>query len=155
MSGINASIIDRAQGKASPGIGLRDVAKYGIYIAFCGLFIFLSISSPTFLTTENILNILRQSSLNGIIAVGMTFVIITGGIDLSVGSIVALSAVVATSFAHPDTYPVAVPIALGLGVGAAVGLLNGVVIAKGAIAPFVVTLGMMTMARGVGLVFSS
>ena len=47
MSGINASIIDRAQGKASPGIGLRDVAKYGIYIAFCGVFIFLSISSPT------------------------------------------------------------------------------------------------------------
>ena len=86
---------------------------------------------------------------------GMTCVILTGGIDLSVGSIVALAAVVATSFAHPDTYPVAVPIALGLGVGAAIGLLNGVIIAKGAIAPFVVTLGMMTMARGAGLVFSS
>ena len=155
MSGINASTIDGGQEKRRPGIELRDVAKYGIYIAFCGLFVFLSISSPTFLTTENILNILRQSSLNGIIAVGMTFVIITGGIDLSVGSIVALAAVVATSFAHPDTYPVAVPIALGLGVGAAIGLLNGVIIAKGAIAPFVVTLGMMTMARGAGLVFSS
>lgn len=103
MSGINASTIDRGQGRTPFGLGLRDVAKYGIYIAFCGLFIFLSISSPTFLTTENILNILRQSSLNGIIAVGMTFVIITGGIDLSVGSIVALAAVVATSFAHPDT----------------------------------------------------
>ena len=98
MSGINASTIDRGQGRTPFGLGLRDVAKYGIYIAFCGLFIFLSISSPTFLTTENILNILRQSSLNGIIAVGMTFVILTAGIDLSVGSVLAVCAIFAVTF---------------------------------------------------------
>ncbi len=136
-------------------IGFRALAKYGIYIAFLGLFVFLSFSSPSFLTTQNILNILRQSSMNGIIAVGMTFVIVTGGIDLSVGAIVALAAVAATSFAHPDTYPLFVPVAVGLAVGTIAGAINGMVIARGAIAPFVATLGMMTIARGAGLVFSS
>lgn len=136
-------------------IGFRALAKYGIYIAFLGLFVFLSFSSPSFLTTQNILNILRQSSMNGIIAVGMTFVIVTGGIDLSVGAIVALAAVAATSFAHPDTYPLIVPVAVGLAVGTIAGAINGMVIARGAIAPFVATLGMMTIARGAGLVFSS
>ena len=81
------------------------LGKYGLYVAFIMLTAALASVSPPFLTASNIINILRQTSINGIIAVGMTFVIITGGIDLSVGSLVALSAVVATSFAHPGEYP--------------------------------------------------
>ena len=129
-------------------------ARYGIYIAFGLMFVFLSLWSPWFLTFDNILNILRQCSINGIIAVGATLVIITGGIDLSVGAIVALAAVSAASVAHPDTYPVIVPILVGLAVGALCGGINGFIIAKGRIAPFIVTLGMMTIVRGGSLVMS-
>lgn len=130
------------------------LARYGIYIAFAFLIGILSLSSNSFLSVRNILNVLRQSSMNGIIAVGMTFVIVTGGIDLSVGSIVALSAVVATSLAHPDGAPLIVPVAVGIGVGILAGFLNGVIISFGSIAPFIVTLGMMTIARGAALVYS-
>ncbi len=84
----------------------------------------------------------------------MTFVIITGGIDLSVGSLVALSAVVATSFAHPGAYPLVVPLLLGLMAGLVCGLANGALIAKWRLAPFIVTLGMMTAARGAALVYT-
>ncbi len=132
-----------------------NVTKYSIYIAFFILCIVLSIFSPVFLSTGNILNVLRQISINGIIAVGMTFVIITGGIDLSVGSVLALSAVTACSFAHPDTYPLIVPITVGLTVGLVCGGINGLIIARGRVAPFIVTLGMMTAARGLTLVYTA
>lgn len=107
------------------------------------------------MTIANILNVLRQISINGMIAIGMTFVILTGGIDLSVGSILALSTVTACSFAHPDTFPLIVPIFIGLLVGTGCGVLNGVIIAKGRVAPFIVTLGMMTTARGLTLVYTN
>ncbi|MEK3917939.1 ABC transporter permease [Paenibacillus sp. FSL H7-0331] len=132
----------------------RYLAKYGIFIAFGILLIVLSLSSESFLTVTNLLNILRQSSISGIIAIGMTFVIIRGGIDLSVGSILAFSAIVASSFAHPDTYPTFVPIALGLLVGLGLGLINGIIISRWKVASFIVTLGMMTAARGLTLVYT-
>lgn len=131
------------------------LGKYGIYLAFLCLCILLSIASPAFLTPMNVLNVLRQISINGIIAIGMTFVIITGGIDLSVGSIVALSAVTACSFAHPDTYPLIVPIGIGLLVGCICGGFNGFLISQGRVAPFIATLAMMTAARGLALVCSA
>lgn len=129
--------------------------KYGIYIAFLLMCIILSFTTEAFLTTNNILNVLRQISINGIIAIGMTFVIITGGIDLSVGSIVGLSAVVAASFAHPGDYPLIVPILMGLLVGLACGGLNGFLIARWRVAPFIITLGMMTAARGMTMVYTN
>ena len=131
------------------------LSKYGIYFAFLLLTGILAIVSPPFLTPSNIINILRQISVNGIIAVGMTLVIITAGIDLSVGSVVALSAVIATSYAHPGEYPLIVPLMLGLLAGLACGTVNGLLIAKKKLAPFIVTLGMMTAARGIGLVYTS
>ncbi|MFC0023735.1 ABC transporter permease [Neobacillus cucumis] len=131
------------------------LAKYGIYIAFAILFIILSISSDSFLTTTNIINILRQVSIIGIVAIGMSFVIITGGIDLSVGSIMALSAVVASSFAKADSsYSLFIPIIIGMTVGLACGLINGVLVAKWKVAPFIATLGMMTAARGLAMVYT-
>jgi ribose/xylose/arabinose/galactoside ABC-type transport system permease subunit/ABC-type sugar transport system substrate-binding protein len=131
------------------------LSRYGIYFALVLLVIVLSITSPPFRSLSNIENILQQISVNGIIAIGMTLVIITAGIDLSVGSVLALSAVVAASFAHPDTPSLLVPILVGVTTGLACGVVNGVLIAKSRLAPFIVTLGMMTVARGVALVYSS
>jgi len=140
--------------KKSVSMG-KILAKYGIYIAFAILFIILSISSESFLTATNMINILRQVSIIGIVAIGMSFVIITGGIDLSVGSIMALSAVVAASFAQADSsYSIFIPIITGVTVGLACGLINGVLVAKWKVAPFIATLGMMTAARGLAMVYT-
>jgi ribose/xylose/arabinose/galactoside ABC-type transport system permease subunit len=98
--------------------------------------------------------VVRQISINGILAVGVTYVLLTGGVDLSLGSLVALTGVVAACFAHPDQYPVVVPVALGVLTGAVCGAANGLVITRGRVAPFIVTLGMMTIARGLALVAS-
>jgi len=133
----------------------RFFAKYGIFCAFALLAGALAVVSPSFLTESNLVNVLRQSSVNGIIAVGMTLVIITAGIDLSVGSLLALAAVVAASLAHPGTHAWPIPILAGVAVGLAGGLLNGLLVAKKRLAPFIVTLGMMTAARGLALVYTS
>ncbi len=134
-------------------------SKYGIYFAFVLLAGTLAIWSPPFRTLSNIENILQQISVNGILAIGMTLVIITAGIDLSVGSVLALSAVVATSFAATNDqgnpqHPLLVPLALGVLAGLACGTVNGILIAKRRLAPFIVTLGMMTVARGLALVYT-
>jgi ribose/xylose/arabinose/galactoside ABC-type transport system permease subunit len=129
-------------------------SKYGIYFAFVLLAGTLCITSPPFRTLSNVENILQQIPVNGIIAIGMTLVIITSGIDLSVGSVLALSAVVATSFAHADAHLLIVPIAMGVLTGLVCGTVNGVLIAKKRLAPFIVTLGMMTVARGLALVYT-
>lgn len=131
------------------------LAKYGIFIAFLLLVGVLSIISQPFLKPSNLINILRQTSVNGIIAIGMTLIIISGGIDLSVGSLLALSAVIATSFAHPGEHSLIVPLLIGLLVGTTGGAINGFIIAKKRIAPFIATLGMMTAARGLALVYTN
>jgi ribose/xylose/arabinose/galactoside ABC-type transport system permease subunit len=133
----------------------KYLSRYGILIAFLVLIVLMSLLSPAFLKTSNIMNILRQTSVNGIVAVGMTFVIILAGIDLSVGSVIALAAVIAASFAHPGGYPLIVPVFAGLFTGALCGFLNGLIIAKRKIAPFIMTLAMMTIARGAALVYTN
>jgi inositol transport system permease protein len=132
----------------------RLLSRYGMLLILIALVIFMSILSPTFFTTGNILNIVKQMSVVGIVAIGVTLVIITTGIDLSSGSVIALVSVVVASFAHPDSYPLFVPIAIGLGLGMLTGVINGTIISKGKIAPFIVTLGMMTGARGAALLIS-
>jgi len=134
---------------------------FGILIVFLVLVIALSIiSGGTFSSARNAINILKQTAVNGILAMGMAFVIISGGIDLSVGSTVGLSGVVACMFAHPAAsgaggqYPFIVPILMALLIGAAVGLFNGGLIAYGGIPPFIVTLGSMTIVRGLALIVS-
>jgi ribose/xylose/arabinose/galactoside ABC-type transport system permease subunit len=134
-------------------IRISSLREVGIIIAFILLLIVLSILSPNaFAKPANLINILKQASINGILAMGMMFVIVSGGIDLSVGSIVALTGVVAASFAHPGEYPLIVPVILSMVIGAAVGLVNGVSVAIGTIPPFIVTLGMMTIVRGLALI---
>lgn len=132
----------------------RFLGKYGMFLILIALVALMSILSPTFFTTGNLLNIVRQMSIIGIIAIGVTLIIITTGIDLSSGSVVALVSVVVATFAQPNGYPVMVAVAIGLGLGLLAGTINGTIIAKGKIAPFIVTLGMMTAARGAALLFT-
>lgn len=130
------------------------LARYGLPLALLGLCVILSAATPSFLTVQNLVIVVRQISINGILAVGATYVLLTGGVDLSVGSLVALTGVVAAGFAHPGGYSFLVPVLAGLLAGAACGLANGLMVTLGQVAPFIVTLGMMTVARGLALVVS-
>jgi ribose/xylose/arabinose/galactoside ABC-type transport system permease subunit len=136
-----------------PGLNL-NMGKYGLLVALLLLCATLAVITPKFLTLPNLLIIVTQVTINALLAFGVTFVIISGGIDLSLGSIVAITGVAAASFAHPDTYPLAVPLGVGLAVGLAIGAFNGLVITKGKVPPFIVTLGTMTIARGLALILS-
>lgn len=122
-------------------------------IGLLGLCIVLSILSPRFLKWGNILNVLTQTSLNAVMAIGMTFVILTGGIDLSVGSILAFSGMVTAGMIHSG-FNVWIAILIGLVVGTVLGFVNGLSVTKGNVPPFIATLAMMTMARGATLVYS-
>lgn len=126
----------------------------GILIGIAVMCIVLSLSTPYFLTTVNILNVLRQVSINAILSFGMTFVILIGGIDLSVGSILALSSVMTAGLIVNSGLPVALAVLIGLLVGTGLGFFNGVVIAKTKMAPFIVTLAMYSIARGLAYVYS-
>ncbi|MHB1394052.1 MAG: ABC transporter permease [Clostridia bacterium] len=142
------------------------IKKYGIVLILLGLFILMSVLSPAFLKTRNLLNVVRQISVIGLIGMGVTIVIITTGIDLSSGSVIALSAVVAASLAQKAGWeaamypglagklPVIVSVLAGILVGVGCGFINGWTIAKFKIPPFIATLGMMTVARGFALLYS-
>ena len=129
-------------------------AQLPLAIALALLMGGLAVVRPGFLSLTNLLNLLRQISVNGILAVGVTYVLLTGGVDLSLGSLVALSGVVAASFAHPGGRAVLAPVLMGIAAGAACGVVNGVVVTAGRVAPFIATLGMMTAARGLALLAS-
>ena len=127
--------------------------EFGTLAGLLVLCLALWIATPHFLTTTNLLNVVEQSTLIGIIAVGMTFVILTAGIDLSVGSIVALSGV-AMGTAFRAGLPVIAAALTGLAVGLACGVANGALITLGRLPPFIATLGMMSVARGGALMLS-
>ena len=130
-----------------------DISKFQSLIGLIVFSVIVAFINSRFMTTSNILNILRQTSINAVIATGMTFVILTGGIDLSVGSILGFSgAVAAMMLASGVDSIIAIPVALI--VGLVVGALNGVLISKGKLQPFIVTLATMTMLRGATLVFT-
>jgi len=128
--------------------------RFGLLLVILFVGFALSLLTDTFLSVANFTNVARQISINGILAVGVTFVLLTAGVDLSLGSVVALSGVACATFAHPGDHSVFVPIAVGLLTGAACGVVNGVLVTRGGVAPFIVTLGMMTIARGLALIFS-
>jgi ribose/xylose/arabinose/galactoside ABC-type transport system permease subunit len=129
--------------------------KYGVFVSFLLIFIVLSLVAPGFLTVQNLTTVLRQISINGILAIGITFVIITGGIDLSLGSTVALAGVVAALFAKQGEGILLMSLLSGIITGVLAGVVNGLVVTKGKVAPFIVTLGMMTILRGLALVVSN
>jgi inositol transport system permease protein len=137
-----------------PALDRNLLHRFGLLFVILAVGLALSLVTDTFLSVANFTNVARQVSINGILAVGVTFVLLTAGVDLSLGSVVALSGVACATFAHPGDHSVIVPIAVGLLTGAACGLVNGVLVTKGGVAPFIVTLGMMTVARGLALIVS-
>ncbi|WP_038468198.1 ABC transporter permease [Candidatus Sodalis pierantonius] len=146
----------------------RRLHKYGIIIAFFVLCLVVTIigevqvangawSNNYFLSNENMLIVLRQISINGILAIGMTFVIITAGVDLSVGSVLALSGIVAARFATTNSglsigdSAHALIMLVALAIGIVCGLINGTILARYRLQPFIVTMGMLSAARGLAL----
>ena len=115
--------------------------------------IILSVISEDFLSVTNIFNVLRQVSINALLAFGMTFVILTGGIDLSVGSILALSGALSAGMVAGGTDPILALLA-GVAAGTLMGVANGLLVAKGRVAPFIATLATMTIYRGLTLVYT-
>ncbi len=139
---------------SAKNINIKDLLiEYKSLVGLLGLVIVVAILSPSFFTVANLLNVFRQTSINAVIAAGMTFVILTGGIDLSVGSILAFSGAVAASCLASGQSMI-VTVILTLIIGAGVGLLNGIIISKGKLQPFIATLATMTILRGATLVFT-
>jgi ribose transport system permease protein len=128
--------------------------RLGPLLALVAVCIALAFMSPDFLTVSNSFDVMRQVSINAVIAFGMTLTILLGGIDLSVGSILAVSSVLAAMI-MTGGHGAVLAVAVAILAGAAMGALNGVVIAKGKVAPFIATLGMMTLLRGLALVFAN
>ncbi len=151
QEGSGAAASRNHQASAPAGAGPRVAAllrQEGALVALIAVCVFASMRYEAFPTPENIFNVLRQNSMLGLLALGMTFVILTGGIDLSVGSLVAIAGVIAANLAARGT-----ALAVGAGVGAAalLGMVSGLVIARARIQPFVATLAMMIAARGLAL----
>ena len=145
------SAADLAKSKANRSALLRSLGILPILFLICILF---SMLNPNFLTAVNLINVFRQASINIVLAAGMTFVILTGGIDLSVGSILACTAVLSLmSSIRPEMHwaTIVVPLAAGLVMGA----LNGVLIAYVKLPHFIVTLGSMTALRGAAYLFAN
>lgn len=138
------------------GFGIRKFIRdnLGIIIGLIVLCIVISILNPNFLTVNNLMNVLRQSSINLYLALAMTMVIILAGIDLSVGSIMAVSGVVTTSLIALFDTSVYVAVTAGLLVGILFGAMNGYIVATTIIPPFIVTLATMNIARGAAYVLS-
>jgi ribose transport system permease protein len=144
MSASNGSLVMRRIANS------LEIRMLGLAIV---LAVVLSLISPYFFTERNMFNILDQSVVLGIVAVGMTLVILTGGIDLSVGSVAGLCGIILAILLKAD-FPIAVAIPLAIACGAAIGLLSGVLIAIFGLAPFVVTLGVMAIARSLAYIIS-
>jgi ribose transport system permease protein len=129
-----------------------SIKKYGLMIGFLFIGVVVSVITPSFLTPTNLLNILRQSSIVGVMAIGTAFVIIGGGFDISVGSLLALTA--AMSLQLQQVMPWYAAIVVVLAVGCLAGLLNGVLTAKVHIVAIITTLGTMTILRGLTYLYT-
>lgn len=147
---------------SEPATWRHFAGRYGVGVALALLILIAAVSVPGFFTRANMTTVLLHVSVNAILALGMTFVVVTAGIDLSVGSVLGLAGViVAATITNADflgTFgaagATALAVTVGVGAGAAIGLANGAVIAYLRVAPFMVTLATMTMARGAARLFT-
>ena len=143
-----------AEGKTSRFAGFGKLPdEAGLLVIMIGISAVLAVLSPFFLTIPNLVNVVLTMSVIGIVSIGMTYVMLSGGIDLSVGSAMALSAVVAATYAKGGS-PFVVVILIGLGIGFLIGLINGLAITKLRVPPLIATLAMLSVARGVQLIYS-
>jgi inositol transport system permease protein len=157
---------NKAESRQRMGHRLSGIfSKYGIFLIFAVMILVASMLSPAFVSSTNLINVVRQMSIVGLIALGVTGIIVSAGIDLSSGSVVGLTAVVAASLAQMPDYaaafypglhlPLIVPIVAACAVGALVGLINGSLVAKARIPPFIATLGTFTAIRGAANLYTS
>jgi len=148
--------MDAAQRGASPRSLVRSDAMQRIlaFGALVVLLVFFSVMSENFRTFSNITGILIATAVNGVLALGVTFVIITGGIDLSIGTVMTLAAVMTGVFITNWHLPVGIGVIGGLLTGMLAGFVNGIIIARLKVPPFIATLGMLNVAKGLSLVIS-
>src|SRR5581483_2537246 len=143
---------------AAPRLGaLLAPAALQKLLAFASLvllLVYFSIASPAFMQTDNMINILQSTAVNGVLAIASTFVIITAGIDLSVGTLMTFCAVMAGVFLTYWELPMWTGIVAAIATGALSGALSGTVITKMRVPPFIATLGMMLVLKGLALVVS-
>jgi len=139
--------------KSRRGPAFIRTKEFSVFVALAVLCCVIAVLSPYFLRVNNLFNVLRQFSIIGILAVGQALIIITGGIDLSVGSIVGLMGVMTALYSNAGLHPVLVLLA-SLATGTAVGGINGLLVTGLGINPFIVTLGMMSIARGTALLIT-
>ena len=130
------------------------ISEYFIFVIFIALVVVLTCLKPSFIGPTNLMNILKQASINGILAFGMMFVIVAGGFDMSVGSTVAFAGILA-AMTGQGNYPLIVPLLVAMLAGLLVGVVNGVGVAVGNLPPFIMTLGTMTAVRGLALLISN
>lgn len=149
---MSASETHQRRGRAAFWLRLA-LERYGIVVAFAVLIAVSAALSPKFLSTQNLLNVVRQVSFEGIIALGMTFVILSAGIDLSVGALMCFTACLCAGLMMRHGLPPSLALALTLCAGAALGAANGLVIVLGRVQPFIVTLGTMTVLHGASLLY--
>ena len=163
----NPGVITADKTAKQRGLGhllLSVFNKYGIFLIFAIMVVVASILTPAFVSSTNLINVVRQMSIVGLIALGVTGVIVSAGIDLSSGSVVGLTAVVAASLAQTPDYsdafypglhlPLIVAVLAACAAGALVGLINGALVAKARIPPFIATLGTYTAIRGGALLYT-
>jgi ribose transport system permease protein len=127
--------------------------QFGTLFGLLALGVVLWVLTPHFLTVSNLLNVAEQTAIIAVVAAGMTFVIITAGIDLSVGSLLAFAGVVMASLLHAGA-PAVLALPAGIAVGFLCGVANGLLVTLGGLPPFIATLGMMSVARGAALLFT-
>lgn len=150
-----ATVIRSDEAKTSKGLFRSDaMQRVMAFSALIVLFVGFSIASPYFRTFENFVGILLATAVNGVLALGVTFVIITAGIDLSVGTVMTFSAVMTAVFITNMHLPLPIGILGGVLAGSLAGFINGTVISRMKIPPFIATLGMLNIARGLSLVIS-
>jgi ribose transport system permease protein len=137
--------------KKTSGDTIQRLAAFGALLI---LFVVFSIASPYFFTFDNVIGILIATAVNGLLAIGVTFIIITGGIDLSVGTVMTLSSVMAAVFVKRWGLPVPLGILAAILTGTFAGFLNGIMVSKMKLPPFIATLGMLNVARGLALVIT-
>ena len=138
--------IERIRQKSNGFLKGGFKTEYFLVVVLLLLFTTFAVTSPVFLTANNLATLLRQSSIYGIIAIGMVFVIISSGIDLSVGSVVGLSGILAAMLIVTGL-PAGVAVAAGIAAGTLVGIVNGILVHDGKVPPFIATMGTMTIIR--------
>ncbi len=134
---------------------LLQSREFGVFLALVGLVILMRFLTPYFWKPDNIFNVLRGMSTIGIMAIGQTMIIITGGIDLSVGSVLAASAMITARLMYTGVVSPWVAVIIGLGFGTLLGAINGLIITRVKVTPFIATLGMLSIARGLAYLLAS